>query len=182
MADLTSGIPGFLVQGQAGIVVGPNREVNPINNAEDKIKRNALRMGGVASESVHTKKGIKRKPKKLIIPPPTEPTDSIEFDELPPELQFTSPMSNKEQVFFHNAFGKIKLKVEKVLYKEIAIALMFSRPDDVVFEPNTGEQLKLTTDLGEYNVMYPGTLFDLPFGERQLMVLYIKDEIEVDNQ
>lgn len=172
-------IPGFLKDGTNAIMIGNNGEVKTVHSSEDKIKKHARRNGStfIPTNTIKNKKG---RPKRvqgglggiqyMQVKDDPEPTS------MPPEYVVTTtsvkPPVIKERVFFENNFGRIKLMVEKVLYKDLAIALMFESEDDVIFEPKTGEVLTLITPTGKFDVLYPGTLFDLPFEDKQLMVLY----------
>lgn len=159
--------PSFVKDGQNTIVVGKGGEVKILASQEDSITNHATRVGG----SRPTTKQVTSKSKK----PKTYPT--VPVTAVATYTEEVIKPQPKEKVFFSNDFGSIRMIVESVLYNnEAAIGLIFDSVDDVLFEPKKGETLQLTTIKGKYTVMYPGTLFELPYDQKQLMVLYIVPE------
>lgn len=93
-----------------------------------------------------------------------------------PPTGISAPVKSK-RVKFSNKFGDIKVAVESVLNCSMAIGLIFSSEEDLVFTPKAGEALQLTVDDITHNVYYPNVLFSLPGGSKKLMILITTDEL-----
>jgi hypothetical protein len=76
------------------------------------------------------------------------------------------------QVYFENAFGKIRSAVEKVIEHDLAFMLLFSSEDEIVFEPKVSETLDFTYNKVSYSVYYPGVIFDWTDGVKKAMILF----------
>lgn len=96
--------------------------------------------------------------------------------EITTPTRVSTPVKSK-RVKFSNKFGDIKVAVESVLNCSMALGLIFSSEEDLVFTPKAGEALQLTVDDVTHNVYYPNVLFSLPGGSKKLMILITTDEL-----
>lgn len=166
----------FLGDGLETVVVGGKKDVEILNNQSEVRAKHAVRTG---AKLTTPKK--KAKVKKYN----SEDWDVVNNSNVKPSAvvdfngsvdQITGGTIERVKVIFSNDFGRIKMNVEKVIYAgDIGIGLIFANEDDIVFEPKNGETITLTIIPNTYDVLYPGALFDLPYGERKLMVLYKTD-------
>lgn len=87
--------------------------------------------------------------------------------------------SKSEFVHFFTGFGTIKLKIEDAyLCEESGIGLVFKHEDDINFVPKTGDVLEIRLRNNMYKVMYPDIVFDLPDGNKKLIILMIVNNEE----
>jgi hypothetical protein len=86
------------------------------------------------------------------------------------------PEVKKEMVTFENAFGRMRVVVETVQEHAMAFMLVFSDASQVIFEPKVGESLTFSKNGRDYQVYYPGVIFDWPDREKKAMILFKKEE------
>lgn len=99
-----------------------------------------------------------------------------------PPAEIIKPIHQQEieklRVRMLTEFGQIRMQVEGVLECPMAIGLIFSNDDDIVFIPTAGQTLRLLLPNDDtYQVYYPDVLFDWTDTGKKLMIL-IKQEDE----
>lgn len=108
--------------------------------------------------------------------PPYEPVTTSVVKEILPLYE----EEKKEQlrIQFSNSFGRIKMFVEAVLECPMALCLIFSSEDDIIFTPKPNETLTFIRENGiEFQVYYPDALFKWLDSEKYVMILFkISDE------
>lgn len=170
----------------SGRKVRPLADPEKIKEFQESLDRVATNQGGRVVGPKPTKKKTKKKitrnetpsleqeifAQQFETPIIDEPSyvEAEEEEEQPKVLK-----AKKKKVEFKNGFGKMRVLVESILESEVALGLIFSSEDDIVFEPSVGESIHCTIDYMEKLVYYPGVLFTLPDGVKKLMILFIKD-------
>ncbi len=160
-----------LVDGGVAIV-GDEADIEQL---QEQIKKAAKQSGQQIGESgkLQKKKGRKTKKINSYIPVDVEPTYKISTNE---NIEFVEESVIEKvkptQVYFENAFGKIRSAVEKVIEHDLAFMLLFSSEDEIVFEPKVSETLDFTYNKVSYSVYYPGVIFDWTDGVKKAMILF----------
>jgi hypothetical protein len=160
-----------LVDGGVAIV-GDEADIEQL---QEQIKKAAKQSGQQIGESgkLQKKKGRKTKKINSYIPVDVEPTYKISTTE---NIEFVEESVIEKvkptQVYFENAFGKIRSAVEKVIEHDLAFMLLFSSEDEIVFEPKVSETLDFTYNKVSYSVYYPGVIFDWTDGVKKAMILF----------
>jgi hypothetical protein len=160
-----------LVDGGVAIV-GDEADIEQL---QEQIKKAAKQSGQQIGESgkLQKKKGRKTKKINSYIPVDVEPTYKISTTE---NIEFVEESVIEKvkptQVYFENAFGKIRSAVEKVIEHDLAFMLLFSSEDEIVFEPKVSETLDFTYNTVSYSVYYPGVIFDWTDGVKKAMILF----------
>lgn len=152
------------------ILAGDPQQVAELQRAMSK---NALSHGGTAvgsadnSTTGHTAPKKTRNRRKELVPT---------YGDLPLVSPKAQPVE-KMTVQFENNFGKLKIKVTKVLEHSRAFALFFENEEDMVFEPKVGETLIFFDQHRQkHDVYYPGVAFDSTNNDEKIMILFRTEE------
>lgn len=162
-------------------IVGDAEEIAQLQN---QIKKAAKQSGKQITEEKKAKKKTGRKannttnyislPKESPNYLPDLSTYSQPIEKFYDEAEAEKP--KPQQVYFENAFGKIRSSVESVIEHEAAFMLVFSNEEEIVFEPKVGETLVFTYNKKVYSVYYPGVIFDWTDGIKKAMILFKASE------
>ena len=162
-------------------IVGDAEEIAQLQN---QIKKAAKQSGKQITEEKKAKKKTGRKsnnttnyislPKESPNYSPDLSTYSQPIEKFYDEAEAEKP--KLQQVYFENAFGKIRSSVESVIEHEAAFMLVFSNEEEIVFEPKVGETLVFTYNKTVYSVYYPGVIFDWTDGIKKAMILFKASE------
>lgn len=160
-----------------GKVYGDEDEVNKLQEA---MLTHGERHGGKNLDGKQ-KKNISKKKKTV---KPKQETSFFEVEPEPesfyqPPQEDIKPNKKKKYIYLFNKLGKIKLAVEEVLECDQAYCLIFQNEDDLIFTPNPGETLNMINLEGnQVQVYYPNALFTWTDREKQLLILFKKDDDE----
>jgi len=161
-----------LVDGGVAIV-GDEEDIQEL---QQQIKKAAKQSGQqIVEEKKPRKKAIKKSNKVTKYIPVAEesPNYLSDMSETVVENSYTVEEKIKpQQVYFENAFGKIRSAVERVIEHDLAFMLLFSSEDEIVFEPKISETLDFTYNKASYSVYYPGVIFDWTDGVKKAMILF----------
>lgn len=161
-----------LVDGGVAIV-GDEEDIQEL---QQQIKKAAKQSGQqIVEEKKSRKKAIKKSNKVTKYIPVAEESPNYlpDMSETVVENSYTVEEKIKpQQVYFENAFGKIRSAVERVIEHDLAFMLLFSSEDEIVFEPKVSETLDFTYNKVSYAVYYPGVIFDWTDGVKKAMILF----------
>lgn len=161
-----------LVDGGVAIV-GDEEDIQEL---QQQIKKAAKQSGQqIVEEKKPRKKAIKKSNKVTKYIPVTKESPNYLPDMSETMVENTYIVEEKikpQQVYFENAFGKIRSAVERVIEHDLAFMLLFSSEDEIVFEPKVSETLDFTYNKISYSVYYPGVIFDWTDGVKKAMILF----------
>ena len=154
-------------------IVGDEADIEQL---QEQIKKVAKQSGQqIVEEKKTRKKAVKKTSKVNKYIPIAKESPNYLHDLSEPVIENTYVIEEKpklQQVYFENAFGKIRSSVENVIEHDLAFMLLFSSEDEIVFEPKTSETLDFTYNKVNYSVYYPGVIFDWTDGIKKAMILF----------
>ena len=154
-------------------VVGDEEDIAQL---QEQIKKAAKQSGQQIMEDKKARKKAVKKSNKVnkYIPITKESANYLpDMSEVVVENTYIVDEKPKpQQVYFENAFGKIRAAVEQVIEHDLAYMLLFSSEDEIVFEPKVSETLDFTYNKVSYSVYYPGVIFDWTDGVKKAMILF----------
>jgi hypothetical protein len=155
-------------------LVGSESDIDAL---QQTIKNAAMQTGGQIIEQKNTKKKTGKKIKNssnyvTLDQSPAYSLTPVSNTPTPEPIQSQIEKPKPQQVYFENAFGKIRSAVESIVEHEAAFMLVFSSEEEIVFEPKVSETLAFTWNKITYSVYYPGVIFDWTDGVKKAMILF----------
>jgi hypothetical protein len=151
----------------------------------DEMKAQFLKNASMAGAKIETTKNKTKaaktikttKSSKLQTSPRTDTSENVRnWLEREEKVKFLEPEQPKEIVTFENSFGRIRVTVEAVQEHQMAFMLIFSEVSQLIFEPKIGESLSFSRHGKDYQVYYPGVIFDWPDRVKKAMILFKQEE------